>query len=75
MARFKQFQSESTSQESLKTILELKLDIQDKTQIKCEETVPNAAIMVHLKQNVELMRISERVQTQYMNLWVTVAFV
>ena len=72
---FKKEQAANQSPESLKSILEIKLDLEDKTHIKYNETVTNAAILVHLKQNIEKNRLNEMVQTSFMNLWVTIVII
>lgn len=39
--------------QSVKSILEVKLDIEDKTHVHIHETITNMAILVHLKDNVK----------------------
>lgn len=59
----------------MKSLLELKLDLEDKTHLKYEETVFNAAILVHLQENIERNHINDMVQAQYLNLWVIIIII
>lgn len=60
---------------SLKSILDVKLDIQDKSHIHIHESVTNMAILVYLKTKMSDNQLNSSIQLQYLQLWIVVALI